>query len=198
MATIGLSKPMYAIYNAADGAVSYTNGGILAKAVEFSTEIDDTEDNNLYADNGIAESDRSFAGGSLSITTDELTQEASAAILGLTAKAVTIDGLTGVTELVYDDEQTTPYLGFGVIIKKKHNNAYKFRAVVFHKIMFSIPAEAATTQGETIEWQTPELSATIMRDDSEKHAWKSEATLDSEADAIKYIQYKLNITATAA
>lgn len=195
MATIGLSKPMYAKYSAENGVVTYSDGGILARAVEFSTEIDDTEDNNLYADNGIAESDRSFAGGSLSITTDELTQDASAAILGLVAKTVNIDGLTDVTELVYDDEQTTPYLGFGVIIKKKHNNAYKFRAVVFHKIMFSIPAEAATTQGETIEWQTPELSATIMRDDSEKHAWKSEATLNSEADAIKYIQHKLNIPA---
>lgn len=195
MATIGLSKPMYAIYSANGSTVSYSKGGILAKAVEFSTEIDDTEDNNLYADNGIAESDRSFAGGTLTVTTDELTPEASAAILGLEPQEVSVSGLTGITELVYDDEQTTPYLGFGIIIKKKHNNVYKYRAVVFHKVMFSIPAEAATTQGESIEWQTPELSATIMRDDSAKHAWKSEATLTSEADAVKYIQSKLSITA---
>lgn len=197
MATIGLSKPMYAIYAANGSTVTYSNGGILAKAVEFSTQIDDTEDNNLHADNGIAESDRSFAGGSLTITTDELTQEGSAAILGLTPKSVT--GLTGLTtenptELVYDEDQEIPYLGFGVIIKKKHNNAYKYRAVVFTKIMFSIPADAATTQGESIEWQTPELSATIMRDDSAKHVWKTESTMATEADAVMYIKSKLNIT----
>lgn len=197
MATIGLSKPMYAKYASSGSTVTYSDGGILAKAVEFSTQIDDTEDNNLYADNGIAESDRSFVGGTLTITTDELTQEASAAILGLTPKELSISGLqtASATELVYDEDQTTPYLGFGVIIKKKVNNIYKYRAVVFTKIMFSIPAEAATTQGESIEWQTPELTATIMRDDGEKHAWKAESTLDSEADAVKYIQHKLNITA---
>jgi phi13 family phage major tail protein len=195
MATIGLSKPYYAIYQSTDGAVSYSEGGLLAKAIEFSTEIDATEDNNLYADNAIAESDRSFSGGTLTITTDDLEQAASAAILGITPQKLSIDGLstTGATEMLYDDDQSTPYLGFGIIIKKKVNNTYKYRAVVFTKIMFSIPADAASTQGETIEWQTPELTATIMRDDSTKHAWKREATLDSEADATVYIKNCLNI-----
>lgn len=197
MATIGLSKPYVAVYANNGTAVSYSNGTVLGGAVEFSAAIESSKDSNLYADNAIKESDRSFSGGTLSITTDDLTQAGSALILGMTAKPVTVTGITaeGLTEMVYDDDVNAPYLGFGVIIKKKKDGVFKYRAVVFTKIMFNIPEDAAKTQGESIEWQTPKLEATVMRDDTAKHTWKREATLDSEADAEKYIKYCLGITA---
>lgn len=200
MAVIGLSKPYYGIYSTTGNAVSYANGAVMGKATEANIEIDTTEDNNLYADNGIAETDRSFAGGTLTLSTDDLSQEVTKAILGLTEQAITgIDGVTDTTvkELVYDDTQTTPYLGVGFIVKKKVGGAYKWRAVVLTKVMFSVPADAATTQGESIEWQVPELSATIMRDDSETHMWKREATFTTEAQAEAYIKARLNITVAA-
>ncbi|HHX36604.1 MAG TPA: hypothetical protein GX717_01325 [Clostridiaceae bacterium] len=198
MATIGVSKPYYGIYNNNNGVISYSDGGVFAKAVEFSSKIDSGEDNNLYADNGIAESDRSFGGGTLSVTTDEISQTAAAAILGITAKTITVGTDTDVSELVYDDDMEIPDLGFGIIIKKKVNGAYKYRAVFFHKIKFNIPEDAAKTQGESIEWQTPTIEGTIMRDDSAKHGWKSEVTVDTEAEAEEYIKQKLGIVAKAA
>lgn len=200
MAVIGLSKPYYGIYSATGNAVSYANGAVMGKATEANIEIDTTEDNNLYADNAIAETDRSFAGGTLTLSTDDLSQEVTKAILGLTEGTITgIEGVTdtSVKELVYDDTQTTPYLGVGFIVKKKVGGAYKWRAVVLSKVMFSVPADAATTQGESIEWQVPELSATIMRDDSETHVWKREATFTTEAQAEAYIKARLNITEAA-
>jgi phi13 family phage major tail protein len=200
MAVIGLSKPYYGIYSATGNAVSYANGAVMGKASEANIEIDTTEDNNLYADNGIAETDRSFAGGTLTLSTDDLSQEVTKAILGLTETAITgIEGVTdtSVKELVYDDTQNTPYLGVGFIVKKKVGGAYKWRAVVLSKVMFSVPADGATTQGESIEWQVPELSATIMRDDSATHMWKREATFTTEAQAEAYIKARLNITEAA-
>ena len=51
------------------------------------------------------------------------------------------------------------------------------------------------TQGETIEWQTKELTATVMRDDSTKHKWQMQSTpMDTEADAEAAIKKALNIT----
>lgn len=200
MAVIGVSKPYYGIYSATGNAVSYANGAVMGKATEANIEIDTTEDNNLYADNAIAETDRSFAGGTLTLSTDDLSQDVAKAILGLTETAITgIEGVTdtSVKELVYDDTQTTPYLGVGFIVKKKVGGAYKWRAVVLSKVMFSVPADAATTQGESIEWQVPELSATIMRDDSATHMWKREATFTTEAQAEAYIKARLNITEAA-
>ena len=198
MATIGLSKPYYAIYADAGGVVSYSDGAVMGKATEANISIETTEDNNLYGDNGLAETDRRFANGTLTLSTTDLSQEVSKAILGLTEQAITgIDGVTdtSVKELVYDDAQVTPYLGVGFIIKKKVNGAYKWRGVVLPKIMFSVPEDAATTQGESIEWQTPELTGAIMRDDSATHAWKKEATFTSEAQAEAYIKARLGITA---
>lgn len=200
MAVIGLSKPYYGIYNVSGTTVSYSDGAVMGKATEANIEINTTEDNNLYADNAIAETDRSFAGGTLTLSTDDLSQEVAKAILGLTENTITgIEGVTdtSVKELVYDDTQTTPYLGVGFIVKKKVGGAYKWRAVVLSKVMFSVPADAATTQGESIEWQVPELSATIMRDDSATHMWKREATFTTEAQAEAYIKARLNITVAA-
>ncbi len=200
MAVIGLSKPYYGIYSVSGTTVSYADGAVMGKATEANIEIDTTEDNNLYADNAIAETDRSFAGGTLTLSTDDLSQDVAKAILGLTENTITgIEGVTdtSVKELVYDDTQTTPYLGVGFIVKKKVGGAYKWRAVVLSKVMFSVPADAATTQGESIEWQVPELSATIMRDDSATHMWKREATFTTEAQAEAYIKARLNITVAA-
>ena len=47
MATIGLSKPFYAIYSANGETVSYTGGGVLGKAVELSMELEGGEANIL-------------------------------------------------------------------------------------------------------------------------------------------------------
>lgn len=198
MATIGLSKPYYAVYSATGSAVSYASGGVMGKATEANIKIETSEDNNLYADNGIAETDRQFTGGTLTLSTDDLSQEVSKAILGLTEQAVgTIEGVTDedVQELIYDETQQTPYLGVGFIVKKVRGGVTMWRGVVLTKVMFSIPSDSATTQGESIEWQVPELSATIMRDDSATHMWKREATFTTEAQAEAYIKDRLNITA---
>lgn len=195
MAIIGLSKPYYAIYSATGSVVSYSDGGLLGKAVELSMELEGADANILYADNGPAESASQFAGGTLTITTDDLLPEPTAAILGLTLQAIDNDEINTPTpkELVFGDSQVIPYVGFGVIVKKQQSNATKWMAIVYPKIQFSNPGIEATTQGETIEWQTPELSATIMRDDTTAHNWCRHALLDSEADAEAYVKGLLGI-----
>lgn len=199
MAIIGLSKPYYAIYNNASGVITYAQGGVMGRATEANIEIESSEDNNLYADNAIAETDRQFTGGTLTLSTDDLSQEVSAAILGVKTQAIeSIPGITDedVNELIYDNTQVIPYLGCGFIVKKMLNGVTAWRAIVLTKIMFSVPSDAATTQGESIEWQVPELTATIMRDDSATQMWKREATFTTEAQAETYIKYLLGVSTT--
>lgn len=198
MATIGLSKPYYAVYSAAENVVTYANGAVMGKATEANIEINTSDNNNLYGDNAIAETDRQFTSGTLTLSTTDLSQEVSKAILGL--KEETLDRITGVTdedvsELIYDDTQAIPYLGVGFIVKKVVNGVTMWRGIVLTKVMFSIPSDAATTQGETITWQVPSLTATIMRDDSATRMWKREATFTTEAQAEAYIKDRLSIPA---
>ena len=198
MATIGLSKPYYAVYSAAENVVTYANGAVMGKATEANIEINTSDNNNLYGDNAIAETDRQFTSGTLTLSTTDLSQEVSKAILGL--KEETLDSITGVTdedvsELIYDDTQAIPYLGVGFIVKKVVNGVTMWRGIVLTKVMFSIPSDAATTQGETITWQVPSLTATIMRDDSATRMWKREATFTTEAQAEAYLKDRLSISA---
>lgn len=198
MATIGVSKPFFAKYNANNGNPTYTDGGSMGKLTQVDVKIESTEDNKFHADNAVAESETTFKNGLLTLSPDDLSPEISAAILGIVTQAITdIDGVTDkdVVELIFDDDQASPYLGVGFIIKKQKNQVNKWRAIVLTKVVFSIPPDAAVTQGETIEWQVPELTAAIMRDESPKRRWKREATFSTEDQAVAYIKARLNITA---
>lgn len=192
MATVGLSKPYYAMYANNGGTVTYSGLAVLGKAVELSVDLDGGDANVLYADNAAAESVSTFAGGSLTITTDDLLLKPAAAILGLTETDITTPAGS---EMVFKADQTVPYVGFGVVVKKIQSNATKWLAVVFPKVQFQNPGLTAVTQGETIDWQTPELTANILRDDTQDAVWQRWALLDTEADAEAYIKSKFGTTA---
>ena len=61
----------------------------------------------------------------------------------------------------------------------------------------SIPSEAATTKGESIEWQTREIEGTINRSDEDtanyRHPWKREAWFDTQSQAMEYLKTVLNV-----
>lgn len=195
MAGIGLSKPYFAKYNATGGTVSYTGGGLMGRYTELNISLNEASSNTLYADNAPAESDNQFSGGSAAISTDELSAENMTDVFG--AKKEAIDGV--VTEdaswYVWDDDQQIPYLGIGGVIKKKINGAIKWVAFLLPKVQFKNPGIVATTQGETISWQTQSLTADILRADDAKHRWyQISSPMDSEADAETAIKKYLNIT----
>lgn len=196
MAVIGLSKPYAAIYSNTGTTVTYSNGAVCGKAVGLDISLDDGGDNILYADNAPAESDTQFAGGSLTLTTDDLYASVMESFLGMEEAAVT-DTITTTGAKWYknNDNQVVPYLGFGAIAKKKVNGVLKYVAIVFHKIQFANLSQSLETQGETISWQTPEISATIMRSDNAAHDWRwISSDLDTEADAETLIKGVLGIS----
>lgn len=198
MAIIGVSKPYYAKYSAVNGVVSYSGGGLMGMMTSVDVVIEGSEDNNLFGDNGVAETDRTFTSGTLTLSTTDLSPEITKDLLGVVSQELEeIPGVTdqGVMELIYDDRQAIPYIASGFIIKKRIHHVNFWRAVVLTKVMFSVPSDSATTQGESIEWQVPELVGTIMRDDSETHRWKRESTFTTEAQAEAYIRHRLNIGA---
>lgn len=196
MPKVGLSRPYVARYSEnGAGTVTYSGGVRAGRAVEYSFSLNDTgADNNFYCDNEVGESASGvFSGGSLVWTVAELEQAISEMILGLHTEQVAVGDET-VTELVYDESMASPYMGAGIIEKMIVRGQTKWRAVVFTKTQFAVPEMAATTQGETIEWQTDAITANVMRDDSTTHKWLRTAVFDSESKADAYICHILNIT----
>lgn len=195
MATIGLSKPYFAKYNASDGEVTYTDGALLGKYTQLSISLEGQEANILYADNAAAESDQQFSGGTATVTTDDLRADVMVPVFGVKKESMSGGGSGGSDAwFVFDDDQNTPYVGLGGVIKKKVDGEYKWVAFVLDKIQFSTPGVEAVTQGETVEWQTQELTASIMRSDAAKHPWFRLSTpLASEEAAETAVKAYLSI-----
>lgn len=184
----GFSKPWVAVYTAADGAVTYSDAQILARGVEVSVELDEGSDNNFYADNLVAETDPSlFTSGTLTLTVDGLKDAANQLIFGL--PAADADGWTD-----YGLNQQTPYVGVGFIIRFQEDQAVSYVPVVLPKVIFNPASTEAATQEDSIDWQTQELTAQIMRDDTTNAVWKKVGgEQNTEADAEDLIKDALGL-----
>lgn len=197
MAKIGLSKPYAAKYSATGNTVTYSEGALIGKAVELTVELEGADDNNLYADNGIAESANTFAGGTFNLITDDLLPSVMMEILGIETEAITgVDGVTTENAAWYkfNSNQQTEYMGFGAIVKVQNSNVVGYQAIVLPKIQFQNPNDTFVTQGETIEWGTPEIGGTILRDDTVDQNWKLiSSVLATEAEAEALLKNYLNI-----
>ena len=162
----GFSQPYVAAYAASGTTVTYTSGQILARGVSVGLEVTSSDDNVFYADNMAAESAPGvFQSGSLTLTVDGLLDPAARFILGL--PAANQDGFTE-----YGDDANPPYVGVGFICRYVSGGETSFVPVVLPKCRFNQPSLDANTQGESIEWQTQELTASVLRDDTQKHNWK--------------------------
>lgn len=180
--------PWVALYTESSGTVTYSGGIPLARGVDVTISIEADSDNNFYADNVLAESDRqSFSTGTLSLTVDGLKDAARKLISGV----VTTKTVSTVDWDVYDQNAVVPYVGVGFIGRYMEDGVTTYVPYILNKVKFDDPEITAATQTESIDWQTQSLEATIMRDDTADHAWKmvgEEQTTEAAAyNAIKAI-----------
>lgn len=190
MVTSGFSRIHVAKYAADGAAVTYSGCKELARAKSMTTEITASEDNHFYANNQIAETEpASFKSGTVKVVVDGLNAEEEALILGLTESTVTV-GEEEIPVVQYGADMNAPYLGLGAIKRMQLNNVVSYRPIILTKIRFAIPGDSAETQEDVIGWQTQELSATIMRDDTANHNWKMipKQNFETEEAAIAFIQ----------
>lgn len=193
MAKVGLSKPYYAKYAAANQVVTYSNGGSLGKAVNCSIEPNDNDTNFFYADNGPAESAYVFSGGSLTLEIDRLASDVVGALFGVTpSSSVTPVGTT----LDFSADSVIPYVGVGMIAKNIVDNTAVYMAIVLPKVQFVHPGFDLTTQGEEVEFSGNQLTAAILRDDTANANWLKIGYFSTEGDAETWIKSILSISTT--
>lgn len=194
----GYSKPYVALYNANNGSPTYSGGMPLARGVDVSVEAETGDAVNFYADNVMAESVGGvFTGATITMTVDGLKDAARKLIMGLPdAESMTIGG-SSVQVYKYDDRQQIPNVGIGFVIRYMEQGVTTYQPVVFTKASFSVDGIEAATQEEEIEFQTTELEAALMRDDSANHVWRiiaADQTTEQAAENI--VRGLLNITTT--
>ena len=184
----GFSKPYVAKYINNGGTVAYSGAMQLARGVSVSLSLETTDDNTFYADNVAAEvAAATFSGGTATLTVDGLLQVAEDFILGLPdASSVQVDG-KAVNVSHYGEGMEVPYVGIGFVVRYQSAGVVTYAPVVLTKARFQEPGLEAATQEDSIDWQTQELTATLMRDDTASHDWKlvgADQTTEAAAEAV--------------
>ena len=200
MAVKGLSIPVFGRYNfnPDTGKVTYSGGMINPHAIEYTLTPESTDNNPLFGVMlRLATGSTRFPGATLSLGIDELEQDVAEFILGVKIIQMSYGTDKTVKVTVYDDDQTPPFLGQGIIEEHQINDVNRYKAVIMNKVQFNNPESTATTRGESIEWQTKTIEGNVTRSDATGadgvHPWKTGAWFDSEADAIEYLKYMLGV-----
>lgn len=185
----GFSLPYVALYTPSGSTVTYSSGQRLARGVSVSIEAEAEDSNIFYADNISAESAPGiFTSGTATFTVDGLKLDAERLIMGIPAA-------DQAGFIHYGESLTIPYVGVGFIVRYMEDGVTSYVPVILTKCRFVTPGEDAQTATDTIEWQTQEITATILRDDTTNHDWKLVGEAQTtEAAAEAKIKTFFNIT----
>lgn len=198
----GFSYPVVAAYTFQSGSVTYSSAQTLARGVSVSPSIETQggADNTFYANNAAAEeAPQKFRRGTATFTVDGLLRNAESLILGVVTSSTSTVSSSSVTIYENDDDQNIPYVGVGYVVRRMSAGQVFYQAVVYPKARFAQFTPGAATEGDDIDWQTTEIEATLLRDDSSKHCWqKVSEPLDSELKAYNTVLVLLGGTEAAA
>lgn len=176
----GFSLPYVALYEANGTTVTHSRGQRLARGVSVSIEAEAEDSNIFYADNVSAESAPGiFTSGTATFTVDGLKLAAEQLIMGI--PEADAQGF-----IHYGESLTIPYVSVGFVCRYMEDGVTTYTPVILTKVRFVTPGIEAQTASETIEWQTQEIQATLLRDDTANHDWKlvgGEETTEAAAEA---------------
>lgn len=208
MAGIGLYGVFYKPCKKVDGVCVGYEGAVkmMGKAINAGFEPTVPSENPLYANNAVGENDISAgSGGALTLTLDRMTLDTSADLYGTTANKVTVD-VDGSpqegTEITYLGSEVSAPVGTAYILLGQEDGVRNHEVVFYREVTYTRPSEDAATMGESIEWQTPEISGTVagMQGDGVE-PWYRKARFATQRAAIAYIYHLFGETldgATAA
>ena len=171
MAGIGLKNFKYAKLN--EDGKTYGEIKTLAGAIESKVTLDLSEA-SLYANDTLKEQVSLFKSGTLTAGIDDDDDSVFAELLGKT-----VDEQTGV--VTSNTEDTPIYVGFGHIVSKIVNGEKKYKVEFFPKVKFKPFIPDSKTKGDSLEFTTPSVEATIFENDNGD--WEKHSVCDTESEA---------------
>lgn len=147
---------------------------------KFSPEYNSAE---LYADDGLAETDYSFKKGGLAITIADDDDERDAFLMGNTVTE-------GEVTKTIDD--TAPEVGYGHIITKMVKGVKKYKVEFFPRVKFTKITTDGKTRGESVEFGTTSVEATVYPLEADFNGmkagtWEKHQTFATETEAEAYL-----------
>lgn len=173
MARIGLKNFRYSILDENDNV---TTPESLGKAVDCKVSIEKNSA-ELYADDGLAESDYSFKKGTVDITVDEDADTVFAELLG---HETSTDG-----EVIRNANDVAPYVAIGRVLTKQVNGERKYKVEYLCKVQFNEPNADEKTKGESLEFGTSAISGVVHQ--KSNGDWSKAKTFATYEEASTYL-----------
>lgn len=185
MARIGFKKAKYnKIANDKYATLTDSKVPVFEKVIDekFAPEYNSAE---LYANDGLAESDYSFKKGTLSLTIADDNDELIAELFGNTVG-------TSTTEVTSNIEDIAPEFGYGHIIPKIVGGVKKYKVEFFPRVKFTKVTSDNKTRGESVEFSTTAIEGTVMPLETAINGlavgdWEKHQTFDTLAEADTYL-----------
>lgn len=192
MARIGFKSGLYNLHDETTGKFKAVTQGVpsLEKVIDekFAPEYNSAE---LYASDGLAESDYSFKKGTLTITVANDDDKKDAELMGNTISE---------NEVTKNIDDTAPEVGYGHIVTKMVNGAKKYKVEFFPRVKFTKITTDAKTRGESVEFGTTTIEGVVYPlvaafNGLNAGDWEKHQTFDTEAEAKTYLEKCLTPTA---
>lgn len=196
MARIGMKYPTYAkesTYTEGSG-ITYSTGKIFAHAIEANV-TQNRRDNPLWGDDEKIENDKGLTDYTITLTVDKIAPGERADLLGETAAYNTATP-PAVTHYMVTDSNP-PYVGFGYLTIMQENNSPVIEAYWFHRVQFSLSAEAAATKQRDITWGTFQLNGTgfgVVLDNTNGTQFYDHMQFQTETAALAWLKSKAGIS----
>lgn len=183
MAFIGMKHPVFAPITSmpAGSLPTYGTGFVVGLALEAKVDIT-MASSKLYGDDAIAESDKSFQSGKITLGIDDLSKDVIVDWLGSTD--VTVGGVPAIRDA---GNNASPEGGFGYYRVRKKGGVRSIRAYWYYRTQWGQPSESSKTKGENIEWQTLSLEGDVMAVPDTDNTWRDIADFDTEAAAAAWL-----------
>lgn len=144
---------------------------------------EDRSEASLFADDGLAEYENTFAGGKLALTLDDVDDKTYARVKGCKVNE---------NEVTENQDDSAPELAYGHIVTKMINGVKKYKVEFLPRIRITSITADAKTKGESIEFNTVSLEAKVMALTEEINGlkigdWKKTETFDTLAKATEYL-----------
>ena len=192
MAAVGMKYITFAPITSEpnQAAIVYGTGVIAQHAISGAVTYN-YDESSLYGDDMLAEYYKGMIGYDLTLGMTELANNV-ATMLGIET-AVTDSGST-VYKMVADNQTA---VGCGFVQTQIVNGVHKYVGYWFHKVPFALNDENAQTKGETIEWQTPELTGKgwgVVLDATNGVQYRDRMEFETETAALAWLKGKAGIT----
>lgn len=185
MAKVSFRNPKYVVVtvSTSDGTETEILGTVktLGKGINMNTTIN-TSDAELYADDGLAEYDTEFVDGSMTLETDDMEDDVEKDLLG---SAVGTDG-----DVLSKSTDTASYVRIGGVIGRSKGGTRQYRAVIYLKVKFGIPADNFATKGQTVTYGTTSLVGKLSKNCRDEWRYKSK-WVDTPAEAVTLLDTKI-------